>query len=198
MDENLIKINLNEESLSNIMTIYSENGYLILSVWDGDENPNVNKLKTKKLEADIKQSQFSFFPVWSAFKYLNSETGTESIHKEKNYVVTNFKKGTKKAFNSSKLLKKFGLKMIKKYNRPYFFYHPKQQSKNTFLLNKAGKPYMSFKNVEFSKDIDNYFISLNRKGKKNAFSFKSDSIFIAKAPTTITESYERYGEIFFK
>lgn len=104
-------VKLDEETLSRIINKHGNNGFVILSANRGDKSGEENNKQTRNLISDLKQSQYSYYPVYGGYH------GTDGVvdSYEPSFIVFNYnRKGEQTDFSDLKL---FAIRMCGKYNQ---------------------------------------------------------------------------------
>jgi hypothetical protein len=139
------------ESLYQLLDKHSENGYIIVSLCN-DEDDCVRKLITI-----LKKSPWSYMPVYGGF-IENKGKENETVVYEKSFMIFNYdKKG-----NPNKLddLFNFGVELSKKFNQDSFLYH-EPGKKPTYY--KYGKHISVFSDkMKFNDYAEMYFTGLHQ------------------------------------
>lgn len=139
------------ESLYQLLDKHSENGYIIVSLCN-DEDDCVRKLITI-----LKKSPWSYMPVYGGF-IENKGKENETVVYEKSFMIFNYdKKG-----NPNKLddLFNFGIELSKKFNQDSFLYH-EPGKKPTYY--KYGKHISVFSDkMKFNDYAEMYFTGLHQ------------------------------------
>lgn len=139
------------ESLYQLLDKHSENGYIIVSLCN-DEDDCVRKLITI-----LKKSPWSYMPVYGGF-IENKGKENETVVYEKSFMIFNYdKKG-----NPNKLddLFNFGVELSKKFNQDSFLYN-EPGKKPTYY--KYGKHISVFSDkMKFNDYAEMYFTGLHQ------------------------------------
>ena len=105
---------LNEMTVDRLLGKHYNNGFIIISASRGENDNQTNNQLSKQLLNDIKNSGFSFVPVFGGF-IENKGTENEKQVYETSYIVLNFdRNGNEKDFNA---LKNLAINLCKKYNQ---------------------------------------------------------------------------------
>ena len=200
MKYRLKKVVLSETTLKKMLTTHSEAGYVIITTFRNEYELRDNYKRNKQLEADIKRSGYSYFPVWGGFVETDKDGNKREV-KEKSIVITNFPKGSNEPNPDSKELKKLGQVLAKRYDQESFLYKPEGNETKAYYLKDNGKVDFSFNTSSPTEAADVYFTNLKKSRFKDktgkSFTYREGVIYMAKSPKSLNEAYERYGENFF-
>ena len=139
------------EALYQLLDKHSENGYIIVSLCNDDDDC------VRKLITILKKSPWSYMPVYGGF-IENKGKENETVVYEKSFMIFNYdKKG-----NPNKLddLFNFGVELSKKFNQDSFLYH-EPGKKPTYY--KYGKHISVFSDkMKFNDYAEMYFTDLHQ------------------------------------
>lgn len=195
---------LNEETLSRIINKHSKDGFIIVSANRSDKSNEENNKNTKSLIADLKKSNYGYFPVYGGYRGTDNMIDTF----EPSFIVFNHNKyGEQCEFSDLKLLAimlcgKYGQDsvMIKEPNsRPYYI------NREGDIVGKAVDD-----NVELNNPNNEYYTSLIKSknldyqnpNRLKRFSYNMEfECYANPNPNTLNELRRRgegYGEIMLK
>lgn len=102
---------LNEETINRIIDKHGKNGFIIISANRTDKDKQENKQNTISLIQDIKNSGYSYFPVYGGYK------GTDDVidNYEPSFLVANYNRKCEQ--NDFIKLKEYAIQWCKKYNQ---------------------------------------------------------------------------------
>jgi len=200
MKYKLKKIVLKETTLKKMLTTHSDAGYVIITAFRNEYDLRDNYKRNKKLEANIKQSGYSYFPVWGGFVETDKDGNKKEV-KEKSIVITNFPKGSSEPKPDSEELKKLGQELAKRHDQESFLYKPTGTDSKAYYLKANGKVDSSFNVASPTEAADVYFTNLKKSRFKDkvgkSFTYREGVVYMAKSPKSLNEAYKRYGEQFF-
>lgn len=208
-------ISINEVNAKSLLDRHSENGFIAISPCRGfsdfniDPNePNaqqklaeINNQRIKECISLIKQSGFSYTPVYGGF-IENQGTENEQNVYERSFIVYNNKRGGMSGdFNE---LYNFGIELARKYNQDAILV--KAPGEPPRYITQNGDIDMEFSGKTTFNDLSQeYFTDLHKntdkfkdvdKRKPTRFSYVES--YINPGPQCYSESHTRYlnGEIF--
>lgn len=126
--------NINETNLNRILKLHFNAGLIIISANRHENNHEQNRSNFEQLKNDLKNSNFSYFPVYGGFieKSIDGEKPVEVI--EPAFIVANYKIATNSIFdNTGEALKQFGIKLSQKYNQESFLFVPPKSNKYYYI-----------------------------------------------------------------
>jgi hypothetical protein len=202
MKYELVEIDLKETTLKKMLTTHSEAGYIIISAFRTEFDYIENVRRNNKLKQDIKNSGYSYIPVWGGYIEFNVKTNKRVETKERSFIVLNYKRGSTEVMGDSKDLKKIGQILCKKYNQQEYLYKPQGIETKAYYLDSNGKKTQVFNSVSPTKSADIYFTNLVKSSKKpvgtKSYTYREGTIWLAQAPNSLSEAYKRMGEIFLR
>lgn len=196
---------ISESSVDRILNKHGNAGMAIISANRSDADNRTNNEKTKELIKDLKDSGFTYIPVYGG--YHGSDDVVDEY--EPSFVVTCFdrngeKQNIKKLFN-------FAIEMCGKYNQDSVLFKAPNQSPNYYDRNGAKVNTSSTNDVIKNDPTQEFFTSLiktNKLDKENPerskrftydiqFENKTYGIYLNPKPTTLNERMRRTksGEI---
>ena len=205
-------VEINESNLNRIFDKYFKNGFIILSSYRGgdEKTPDQNKHDFDELKSIVRNSGFGYIPVYGGF-IENKGDSNETEVREPALLIPNQVVGSSKLYDDDSKLYKLSLELIKKYNQDSFLYKPAGSDNKSFYIDKTGNVDMEFKDMSINDLIQQYFTNLskhdsdkkddkeNDKMSKTAKRFTfTENIYINKSPNSLSESWSRYGEYFYK
>ena len=186
---------LNEMTVDRLLGKHYNNGFIIISASRGENDNQTNNQLSKQLLNDIKNSGFSFVPVFGGF-IENKGTENEKQVYETSYIVLNFdRNGNEKDFNA---LKNLAINLCKKYNQDSVLV--KAPNGAPQYITQNGNVDMEFNgDVKINDLTQQYFSSFIKTQNidKNQDNRKHTS-FINPKPMTYNEGHIRHlkGEKF--
>lgn len=192
---------LNEMTVDRLLGKHYNNGFIIISASRGENDNQTNNKLSKQLLNDIKNSGFSFVPVFGGF-IENKGTENEKQVYETSYIVLNFdRNGNEKDFNT---LKNLAINLCKKYNQDSVLV--KAPNGVPQYITQNGNVDMEFNgDVKINDLTQQYFSSFiktqnidkNQDNRKHT-RFTFESCFINPKPMTYNEGHIRHlkGEKF--
>lgn len=162
---------------------------------------NINKLRVKELIQIIKQSGYSYTPVYGGFIENKGTDNEENVYERSFIIYSQDKKGNVLDVNE---LVEFGKALAKKYNQDSFLV--KIPNEPPRYIKKDGSVDMEFSgNVSFNDLSQQYFTDLHKNthkfnniGQRKPTRFSYVECYINPAPQCLSESHVRYcnNEIF--
>ena len=196
--------NINETNLNRVLGLHFNAGIIIISANRHENTHEQNKGNFEQLKNDLKNSKFSYFPVFGGFieKSIDGEKPVEVI--EPAFIVANYKIATSSIFdNTGEALKKFGMELSKKYNQESFLFVPPKSDKY-YYIKPDGNVDMSFSGVEVNNLAREYFTRLNKYSSSNhagqtekRFSLV-ENYYLNEKPNSISKACLRFGEVFYR
>lgn len=206
-------VSLNEINAKSLITKHSKNGYVIISPCRGynefNLNPNtdkeklsaINNKRAKELIELIKESGFSYTPVYGGFIENQGEDNEENVY-ERSFIVYPYdKKGNLKDFS---LLYNFAISMAIRFNQDSVLI--KEPNKNAKYIKQNGDTDFEFGNgISFNDLNQTYFTDLHKNtnkfndmDKRTPTRFSFVECYINPAPQSLNESHIRWlnNEIF--
>lgn len=206
-------VSLNELNAKSLIDKHSKNGYVIVSPCRGYNdfglNPNtdkeklanINNKRIKDLIDLIKQSGFSYTPVYGGFIENQGEENEESVY-ERSFIIYPFtKKGELKDFN---ILYNFAIEMAKMFNQDSVLI--KAPNTNAKYVKQNGETDFEFgDNISFNDLSQTYFTDLHKNTnkfnnieKRTPTRFSFTECYINPSPQSLNESHTRWlnNEIF--
>ncbi len=209
---NIELIKINESSLNRIFDKHFKDGFIILSSYRGsNEKTKVqNESDFNELKSIVRNNGFGYIPVYGGF-IENKGDSNETEVREPALLIPNQVVGSSKLYDDDSKLYELGLKLIKIYNQDSFLYKPAGSDNKSFYIDKSGNVDMEFNDKSVNDLILQYFTDLSKHepGKKDdkendkmsktakRFTF-TENIYINKSPNSLSESWGRYGEYFYK
>jgi hypothetical protein len=209
---------LNEISVQRLLGKHSNNGYIIISAsrgikneWSEQEKQEQRRLNNEnyqKLLSSIKDSGFSFIPVYGGFVENLGEKDERQVY-EKSFIVLNFdRNGNEMDFNE---LYKKGLEWANEYNQDSFL--SKSPDSTPEYVDREGNVEMKFGgDLKINDLTQQYFTDFvkskqlgqqtNTKGdpmsREHRITF--EGVFINPGPATLNERIVRdhLNELFLK
>lgn len=212
---NARKVSINELNAKNLLDRHSKYGFIVISPCRGYSDFGINKndkgakeklaqinnLRVKELISIIKQSGYSYTPVYGEF-VENKGTDNEEIVYERSFIIyAHDKHGNVLDVNE---LVEFGKALASKYNQDSFLVKvPNEPPK---YITSGGDVDMEFSgNVSFNDVSQQYFTDLHKNthkfndiGERKPTRFSYVECYINPAPQCLSESHVRYcnNEIF--
>ena len=192
---------LNEVTIDRVLNKHGNNGMVIISANRSDLDGQTNNKNTKELIKDIRQSGFSYFPVYGGYHDKNSEVVDNY---EPSFVVVNYDKNGN--VGNIDDLKKFAIDMCGKYNQDSVLI--KEPNKNHHYYDRNGKCLTNSSNKVWKNDINQeFFTSLIKtndldknnpdRSKRFTYDIQFKECYCNPNPCTINEKMRRKqsGEI---
>ncbi len=196
--------NINETNLNRVLGLHFKAGMIIISANRHEYSHEQNKSNFEHLKKDLKNSKFSYFPVYGGYieKSIAGEKPVEVI--EPAFIVPNYKIASNIIYdNTGEALKRFGIELSQKYNQESFLFVPPKSDKY-YYITPDGNVDMSFSGVEINNIAREYFTRLNKYSSSNQagqtekrFSLV-ENYYLNEKPNSISNASIRYGEIFYK
>lgn len=206
-------VSINETNAKRLIDRHSNNGFIAISPCRGyeefgiDENsPNKNQLlsqankpRIQDMINRIKNSGFSYTPVFGGFIENKGEENEEVVY-ERSFIIYPYdKQGNLRDFNE---LKEFGLELTNIYNQDSFLV--KAPNESPCYIKKDGSiDFEPGNNIVFNDFAQQYFTDLHKNTSPNSKSSKPTRFtyletYINPKPCSYNESYKRYfmGEVF--
>lgn len=192
---------LNEMTVDRLLGKHYNNGFAIISASRGENDNQTNNQLSKQLLNDIKNSVFSFVPVFGGF-IENKGTENEKQVYETSYIILNFdRNGQEKDFN---ILKDFAISLCKKYKQDSVLI--KAPNGVPQYIKQSGDVDMEFNgDVKINDLTQQYFSSFiktqnidkNQNNRKQS-RFTFENCFVNPKPMTYSEGHIRHlkGEKF--
>ena len=196
--------NINETNLNRVLGLHFNAGIIIISANRHENSHEQNKSNFEHLKKDLKNSKFSYFPVYGGYieKSIDGEKPVEVI--EPAFIVPNYQIASISIYdNTGEALKQFGIELSKKYNQESFLFVPPKSDKY-YYIKPDGEIDMSFSGVEVNNLAREYFTRLNKYSSSNhagqtekRFSLV-ENFYLNESPKSISSACLRYGEVFYK
>lgn len=187
-------VSINEVNAKTMLQRHGENGFIVISPCRGysdfNINPNepnaqqklaeFNNKRIKSIISQIKQSGYSYTPVYGGFIENIGTENEENVY-ERSFVIYNEKRGGESG-NITKLIE-FGKDLAKQYNQDSFLL--KAPGEKPKYITKDGDVDMEFSgNTSFNDFSQEYFTDLH----KNTHKYRND---VNRKPTRFSyvESY---------
>ena len=205
LSNNAEMVSINENNARRLLDKHTKDGYVVISPCRGFDDfgidrdtPNANELLTRankpRIEAlikAIKDSGFSYTPVYGGF-IENLGTENEQNVYERSFIVYPYnKKGELINFEN---LQKFAIKMCNIFNQDSVLIHAPNQ-KPTYVNRNGDVEFELGDKRTFNDYTQEYFTDLhkNTQGKKakRATRFSYTESYFNPAPQTLNESFIR-------
>lgn len=209
-------VSINENDIKRIISTHSDNGYIVISPCrsgsDFGINPQINQLEYDKLThtninrirsmiEDIKQSNFSYTPIYGGFKE-NLGTDKEAIVYERSFIVYNKdKRGNNRDFDE---LFNLGIEMCRKYNQDSFLVQ--EPNDNPKYIKQDGSIDFELSGGKVFNDISQeYFTDLHKNthnsgdiSNREPTRFSFTEAYVNPKPQCYSERHSRWlsGEVF--
>ena len=209
-------VSINEGNIKRIIATHSNNGYIVIfpcrggsdfginpnnSKCEADNLANINKERMKEIIEDIKESGFSYTPLYGGFiENLGSEN-EETVYERSFIVYNKDKHDRERDFND---LFEFGLSMCRKYNQESFLVQAPND--NPKYVKQDGSIDFEFDGGKVFNDISReYFTDLHKNTDKNGdissrrlTSFSFTEAYVNPKPQCYSERHARWanGEVF--
>lgn len=197
---------LTEMTIDRLLGKHSNSGYIIISSNRNDSTAQENSEKYKELLQLLKDSGFSYIPVYGGFIENKGKENEKQVY-EKSFIVLNFDR-TGQELNYEDLYAK-GLEWANKFNQDSFL--SKAPNATAKYITKSGDVDFEFTGeVKINDLTQQYFTDFfksknigkktNKKGdeysKKHRLTF--EGVFINPAPVTYNERHVRHllNEVF--
>lgn len=197
-------ININETNLNRVLGLHFNAGLIIISANRHENTHEQNKGSFERLKTDLKNSKFSYFPVYGGFieKSIDGEKPVEVI--EPAFIVANYKIASSTIYdNTGEALKQLGIELSQKYNQESFLFVPPKSNKY-YYITADGNVDMSFSGVEINNIAREYFTRLNKRsssthaGQTEKRFTLVENFYLNESPKSISSACLRYGEVFYK
>ena len=184
-------VSINENNIKRIISTHSDNGYIVISPCSEG---------SRSMIEDIKQSGFSYTPIYGGFK--EKGTDQETTVYERSFIVSNKdKRGNNYDFDK---LFNFGIEICRKYNQDSFLVQA--PGENPKYIKQDGSVDFEFSGGKVFNDISQeYFTDLHKNTHKSGdvsnrkptrFSFTE--AYVNPQPQCYSERHVRWinGEVF--
>ena len=191
---------LTEISIERLLGKHSHTGYIIITSNRNENTPKENSERYKELLQLIKDSGFTFIPVYGGFIENKGEENEKQVY-EKSFIVLNFDRSGQE-LNYRDLYDK-GMEWANKFNQDSFL--SKAPNSPAKYITKSGDVDFEFNgDIKINDLTQEYFTDFfksknigkktNKKGdeysKKHRFTF--EGVFINPSPATYNERHVRH------
>ena len=206
-------VSINESNVKTLIDKHSKNGFIIVSPCRGfdefnidETTPNKNQLlsqankpRIQDMIKRIKDSGFSYTPVFGGFVENQGEDNEEVVY-ERSFIIYPYdKQGKLREFNE---LKDFGIELTKIFNQDNFLV--KAPNTPPCYIKKDGTiDFEPGNNIVFNDFAQQYFTDLHKNTKNKSKATKPTRFtylesYVNPKPCSYNESYKRYcmNEIF--
>ena len=206
---------ITEVNAKSLIDKHSKSGYVILSpcrgYFDFNLNPNtdkeklssINNIRIRELIELIKESGFSYTPVYGGFIENQGEENEENVY-ERSFIIYPYNK--KGELMNFELLRDFAIEMGKRFNQDSVLI--KEPNGNAKYVKQNGDIDFEFgDNIEFNDLTQTYFTDLHKNtnkfkdmSKRTPTRFSFVESYINPAPQSLNESHSRWlnNEVFLK
>ncbi len=197
----LVKICPDDERINNLMREQAESGFIVITAYGGgDTDPLIvhsQKLKNRKLKADIKAAKYFFIPIWGIFNETD-EYGTH-FELEQAFIVFNYHRDNERKPEHLRLL---GQEWCTRAEQEAFIYREAGMDGIAHLVTASGTIEKSFDPISPTAAANLYFETLNKSAvsrlQDKALSYSGSRMYVAQSPNSLNEAMMRSGEIYYR
>ena len=203
-------VSINEINAKTLISRHSENGYIVISPCRGMDDfkdiirPNgneeeqlssINRKRVDEIIPLIKQSGFSYTPVYGGFIENKGKPGQETVYERSFVIYSQNRDGENMDF---KKLYDFGIALAKKFNQDSFLC--KAPNENPKYIPQNGDVDTQFNGkLSFNDLSQTYFTDLHKNtdkfddmDKRRPTRFSFIECYINPAPQCLSEAHTRY------
>lgn len=174
--------NINEVDINRLLKHVNDAGVIIISACrqsDDDGNPitsSENKRTSSELENDIRQSGFTYMPVYSGYTYKNADNESIPVF-EISFIVYNYTKNENGyVIGDFNKLQKYALDLCKKYKQETVYIQPAGQSPAYYDQNGNKVTHLASVNRVDNLDTQKFMYDLKWESMHNCQLFLNSDV----------------------